>query len=77
MAASERRVPPGCCPGCLMEYETEPCALHRAADDLRTACQTALNIADDLAAGRLLPSSIDWLLVAADLRAAIAKTEER
>jgi hypothetical protein len=32
--APARRVPPGCCPGCLLEHATEPCALHRAAGEL-------------------------------------------
>jgi hypothetical protein len=34
----ERRVPPGCCPGCFLEVgESEPCPLHRAGADLLAA----------------------------------------
>jgi len=65
-----RRVPPGCCPGCLQEHTTEPCALHRAAPDLAAAAREALaffEINDDENA----------LRVAAVLRDAIARAEGR
>lgn len=39
-----RRVPPGCCPGCLQERVTEPCALHRTAADLLDACDDLLRL---------------------------------
>ena len=51
-----RRVPPGCCPGCLLEFATEPCALHRAAADLAVAAREALaffEVNDDADAHRV------------------------
>lgn len=51
-----RRVPPGCCPGCLLEFATEPCALHRAAADLAVAAREALaffELSDDADARRV------------------------
>lgn len=41
-STTPRRVPPGCCPGCLLEFATEPCALHRAAVALAVAAREAL-----------------------------------
>ncbi|MCC7137576.1 MAG: hypothetical protein IT460_04010 [Planctomycetes bacterium] len=67
---STRRVPPGCCPGCLLEFATEPCALHRAAADLAGSAREALaffEVNDDEDAQR----------VANLLRTAIAKAEGR
>ena len=63
-----RRVPPGCCPGCLLEVATEPCALHRAAAALAVAAREALaffEVNDDEDAQR----------VANLLRAALATAE--
>ncbi len=45
-----RRVPPGCCSGCLLEHATEPCPLHRSAHDLLAAlkkCVAALEYEGD------------------------------
>jgi hypothetical protein len=61
-----RQTPKGCCPGCLMSFEGEPCGLHRAAADLMAAAKEALaffEVCDDAEANR----------VAALLRAAIDK----
>jgi len=63
-----RRVPPGCCPGCLQEHASEPCALHCVAADLVVAAREALaffEVNDDENA----------LRVAALLRDAIARSE--
>lgn len=63
-----RRVPPGCCPGCLQEHATEPCPLHRAAPSLVTSAREALSffeVNDDEDARR----------VAALLRDAIQRSE--
>ncbi len=65
-----RRVPAGCCPGCLQEHATEPCPLHRAAADLAVVARAALaffEANDDEDARR----------VADLLRTAIAKAEGR
>ncbi len=70
MSGTPTRVPPGCCPGCLQEHATEPCALHRAAADLAVAAREALEffeVNDDEDARR----------VAGLLRAALAKSEGR
>ncbi len=45
-----RRVPPRCCPGCLLEHATEPCPLHRVASALLAAlkkCVAALEYEGD------------------------------
>ncbi len=66
-----RAVPPGCCPGCLLEHATEPCPLHRAAGDLLVALRALLRAHDDPAHGG--PFESDW----ARGRAAVAKAEGR
>ncbi len=35
------------CPGCLLDHEGEPCALHRAAADLLAACERLDRYAHD------------------------------
>jgi hypothetical protein len=65
-----RRVPPGCCPGCLTELATEPCALHRAAADLVVAAREALAFFE-------VNDDEDAIRVATLLRGAIARAEGR
>ena len=70
-AAATRRIPPGSCPGCLLEHATEPCALHRAASDLLDACRNLLELAATVEDHDLAEQ------IRAEARTAIARAEGR
>ena len=75
-----RRVPPGCCPGCLLSYEGD-CPLHRTAADLLAACERLERYAHNayLDDEEPEPDSLraELQAVVADARAAVAKAKGR